>query len=323
MERVIIDTDPGTDDLAAIYLALASSELKVEALMTVFGNIEVETATRNALSLLEVAGKTEIPVYRGACKPLIRKPTFAKHIHGKNGFGDIDTPAPTVTEEKGYAALEILKRCNESPNEITILALGPLTNIALALSIEPELADKAKSIVLMGGAVRVAGNVTPVASFNLASDPEAARIVYESGVPIVQVGLDVCKKALISDENLNRIKAANTRPGNFLMNATDFRRKAYISSLQATEEESGVFYNDVPAVAYTLWPELFEVQQAFVSIETSGSLTYGQTVTEFTAQWGNKKPNATVPMNVNGEELAKRFADYVSSFTIERLVPKA
>ncbi|ASN06325.1 nucleoside hydrolase [Virgibacillus necropolis] len=313
VERVIIDTDPGTDDLAAIYLALASPEIRIEALTTVFGNIEVETSTYNALSLLEVAERTDIPVYRGAGKPLVRQPNFAKHIHGDNGLGGIERPKPTVSESKENAALEILRRCNEAPNEITIIALGPVTNVALALSIDPGLAQKVKRIIVMGGAVRVSGNVTPVASANIANDPEAARVVYESGAPIVQVGLDVCSKVKISNENLDRIKASSTRPGDFLLGATEFRRKAYITSLQVEEAESGIFYNDVPAVAYALWPELFEVQPAFVSIETSGLLTSGQTVTEFTGQWGNPDPNTSILMGVDGERVANRFADRISA----------
>ncbi|WP_085992126.1 nucleoside hydrolase [Oceanobacillus senegalensis] len=313
VERVIIDTDPGVDDLAAIYLAIASPELQVEALTTVYGNIEVDTSTRNALSLLELAGRTDIPVYRGASKPLVRQAYFAKHIHGNNGFGGVEAPNPTISEEKTSAALEIVRRCNETPNEITIIALGPVTNVALALSIDPSLAEKVKRIIVMGGAVRVSGNFSPVASFNLASDPEAARMMYESGVPIVQVGLDVCTKVRISKENLDHIREAGNRPGAFLLEAAEFRRKAYVKVQQSSATETGVFFNDVPAVAYALWPELFDEQPAFVSIETKGELTAGQTVAEFTGQWGHSEPNSSVLMGVDGQSVAKQFANRIAT----------
>lgn len=314
VERVIIDTDPGTDDLAAIYLALASPELQVDAITTVYGNIEVQTSTRNALALLEVAGRTDIPVYKGVVKPLIRPIKFAKHIHGDNGLGGVELPIPSVSVAEGYAAMEIVKRVNEAPNEITIMAIGPVTNVALALSIDPSIAQKVKRIIVMGGAVRVAGNITPTATFNLNCDPEAARVLYESGAPIVQVGLDVCTKVRISKENLDCIKESGNRPGAFLVEAAEFRRQAYSKAQLTSETETGVFFNDLPVVAYALWPELFEVQQAFVSIETAGVLTAGQTVAEFTGQWGHPEANTSILMGVDGESVAERFADRISTF---------
>ena len=196
MKRVIIDTDPGIDDAAAILLALASPELSVEAITTIYGNGPVEICTPNALRILYAAGRLDIPVYRGASKPLLRAPNegWASLVHGNDALGNTNLPMPPDCEERlgsRHATIEIINRVMASPGEITILALGRLTNLALALSLEPRLALDVAEVVLMGGALRVPGNVSPVASANLYEDPEAASLLYSSGARLVQVGLDV------------------------------------------------------------------------------------------------------------------------------------
>jgi inosine-uridine nucleoside N-ribohydrolase len=308
MKRVIIDTDPGIDDTAALFLALASGALEVEALTTVFGNVEVEHCTRNALTILEVAGRGDIPVYQGVGQPLVREPNLAKYIHGDKGLGGIEVDPPAGQPAEGRAVDEIVRRVMDAPGEITLIALGPLTNVALALAAEPRLAGSLKQLVLMGGAVLTWGNVTPVASANLYNDPEAAALVYRSGAPLVQVGLDVCRPTLITNEHLDRIEQADNPMSRFLMRVTPFHRQAYASAgVAGVAEGRGVHYNDVPCMAYVIQPDLFKTAHYYVEIETQGRLTAGQTVADIGNRW-RREPNVHVCMEVDARGVADLFA---------------
>ena len=268
--RIIIDCDPGIDDAAAMFLALASPELDVVAVTTGYGNGPVEVCTANAHRILEAAGRTDIPVYAGAGKPLLRDPNagWASHIHGDDGLGGLDLPLPPPEHGGGkHAALAILDLARESPRNISVVALGRLTNVALALALEPDLAGVLQRIVVMGGAVNVPGNVSPYASANLYEDPEAAAMVYRSGVPIVQVGLDVCNQVTVSPAQLDAIATAGTPAARLLSQAAAFLRRSYESRGLMSPGE-GVRFNDMPAVGYAIAPELFTTVPARVTIET-------------------------------------------------------
>ena len=310
MKRVIIDTDPGIDDAAAILFALASPELSVEALTTVFGNGPVEMCTANALRILQAAGRTDIPVYPGAGRPLVREPNagWALHVHGPDGMGAADLPdlpeepAPPPAQ---HAALKIIESVMASPEELTILALGRLTNVALAMHIEPRLAQSVAGIIVMGGAVNVPGNVSPVASANLYEDPEAANIVYESGAPLVQVGLDVCNQVTIARSQLDRIRQSGSPAAQLLTSATPFLQQSYVDrGLQA--QADSVRYNDLPAVAYAVAPHWFGCTDYYVQIETHSPITRGQTVASRQAPEG-KSLNARVCLEIDAAALAETF----------------
>ncbi len=305
--RVIVDTDPGIDDTAAIFFALTSGVLTVEALTTVFGNVEVEQTTRNALALLEVAGRTNIPVHPGAARPLEREPNYAKFIHGDNGLGNIKIAPPAAAPSPTGAVEAIVSKVLAAPGEIALIAMGPLTNVALALRAEPRLAKSLRRLILMGGAVLTWGNVTPAASANLYNDPEAARLVYHSGAPLVQVGLDVCRPTVISHAQLDRIREANTPPGRFLLQITPFIQDAYRKRGITIVENGGVQYNDVVCMAYAVRPDLFRTQRLHIDIETQGALTAGATVADFDGRWG-KAPNVDVCLEVNALGVADLFA---------------
>ncbi len=309
MKRVIIDTDPGIDDTAAIFFALTSDELHVEMLTTVFGNVDVDQGTRNALIILEVAGRTEVPVFMGADRPLMREAHIASVVHGVNGLGDVPLEPPRSAPGRGRAAERLVEAVMAEPGELTLVALGPLTNVALALSMEPAMGAALRELIVMGGAVRTPGNVTAVASANLFNDPEAAAIVYRSGAPLVQVGLDVCRPTVITHAHLDRIRAGGNPLSEFLTAITPhilgFYQRTYGQML-------GVHYNDVPAVAYVVDPTLFQATRMPVLVETTGTLTSGQTVPDWHRQWG-MEPNVALCLEVDAVRLANLFTDRVAS----------
>ena len=311
MKRVIIDTDPGIDDAAAIFLALGSPELRVDALTTVFGNTAVEQCTVNALRILEVAGRSDIPVYRGSGRPFnFGKPEFAEHIHGSDGLGDAGLPQPSVQAQDENAVIKIVQSVMAAPGEITFVALGRLTNLALAISVEPRIASALVEVVVMGGAVTVPGNVSMVSSANLWGDPEAADIVYRSGASVAQIGLDVCNKVEISADQLSRVWASKTPVSELLEKATPFIQRAYVERGRKMSP-GAVKYNDVPAMSYAIDPTLFETRHLYVRIATGDQLTQGQTLADLDGQTG-EPPNTLVALDVDATRLTEMWTERVS-----------
>jgi inosine-uridine nucleoside N-ribohydrolase len=310
LTRVIIDTDPGLDDTAAILFTLACPErVTVEMFTTVFGNTAIEHVTRNMLSILDVAGRNDIPVYQGAVRPLLRQPNFAHHIHSQDGLGGLAAQyPPSGAVQPGIAAEKIVAHIMASPGEVTLIALGPLTNVALALHLEPRLASSVRQIVLMGGAVRVPGNVSAVASANMLNDPDAAAVVYSSGAPIVQAGLDVARPTIITPAHLARIAAVDTAPARMLSAVAEANIISYKRSLG---DEGGARFNDLPTVAYVVDPTLFQVERYPVVIETTGTYTTGMTVVDWRGQLG-LPPNADVLLGIDAPRLVEMFTERLS-----------
>ena len=323
MKRVIIDTDPGVDDVAALLLALNSPELEVVACTTIYGNASVETCTANLVRVLAAAGRHDIPVYKGAGKPLLRPATagWASHIHGADGLGGLTSNPSVGGQESGvaspggktppvadlHAALAIVEAALAHPGDVSILALGRLTNVALALALDPAVSSAVREIVVMGGAVTVPGNVSQVATANLHEDPEAAAIVYDSGASIIQVGLDVCNRVTVSPSQLQRLSESSFPATQLLAQATGGLRDAYIRTGRIGPDE-GVRYNDLPAVAYAVNPDLFSTRPALVTIETHSELTRGQTV----ADWDSDHSNTQVCLDVDAEALTALFTERLS-----------
>ncbi len=271
--RVIIDTDPGVDDAFALLLAMRSPELKIEAITPVAGNVPLEFTLPNALRMVEIAGRTDIPVAPGASAPLMRRLVTATYVHGENGLGGAVFPEPR-TKPVAIPASEMIREIiRKYPNEVTLITLGPLTNVALALNSDPETASLVRGLVMMGGSLS-GGNITPAAEFNIYVDPEAARIVFQSGIPITMVGLDVTRKTSLTDEHVrilasakNPVSQAAATIGRNAVNRT--RERGYVS---------GPNMHDSLAMAAFLDPSIVKFQEYYVDVETTGELTAGETL---------------------------------------------
>jgi inosine-uridine nucleoside N-ribohydrolase len=274
--RVIIDADPGVDDAMAILLAFQSPAVEVVGITTVFGNVSQDNAVANALTLVDLAGSS-VPVARGAEHPLVKDrrdpPTF---VHGKDGLGEAGRQRPVGSVIDMTGAQFIVDMARRYPGEITLVPIGPLTNIALALAIEPNLPDLIKEVVLMGGAARTEGNVSPVAEANIFGDPHAADIVFKTPWQVTMVGLDVTTKVRLKDDLLKRIAEANPKLGEFIFSISRFYKKFY----ESNGVTGGFYTHDPSAVAYVIDRTLFATEQARVRVASEG-LAAGQTMTTF------------------------------------------
>ncbi len=271
--RVVIDTDPGVDDALALLLAMRSPELKIEAITPVAGNVPLELSLPNALRMVEIAGRTDIPVAVGAKAPLLRRLVTAAYAHGENGLGGAVFPEPKIKPVAEPAAKFISQIVRKYPGEVTLITIGPLTNIATALNMDSELARIVKSLVMMGGSLS-GGNITPAAEFNVYVDPEAARIVFQSGIPITMVGLDVTRKTSLTDEHV-RILEAGQNP------VSQAAAKIARNAINHNREQGflvGPNMHDSLAVAGFLEPSLLKFQDYYVDVETTGELTAGETL---------------------------------------------
>jgi purine nucleosidase len=271
--RVIIDTDPGVDDALALLLAMSSPELKIEGITPVAGNVPLTLTLPNALRMIEIAGRTDIPVAAGAKAPLVRRLVTAEYAHGENGLGGAVFPEPRTKPIADPAALFIRNTVRKYPGEVTLIAIGPLTNVANALNLDSELAKMIPGITIMGGSLS-GGNITPAAEFNIYVDPEAARIVFQSGIPINMVGLDVTRKTSLTDEHV-RILEASQSP--ISQGAARIARNA----INHNREQGfliGPNMHDSLALASFLDPTVVTWRDYYVDVETFGELTAGQTL---------------------------------------------
>jgi inosine-uridine nucleoside N-ribohydrolase len=271
--RVIIDTDTGVDDAFALLFAMRSPELKIEAITAVSGNVPLELTLPNAMRMVEIAGRTDIPVAGGAKVPLVRRLVTAAYAHGNNGLGGAVFPEPKIKPAAESAAELICRIVRKYPGEVTLIPVGPLTNIATALNTDPELAGMVRGIVLMGGSLS-GGNITPAAEFNIYVDPEAARIVFQSGIPITMVGLDVTRKTSLTEEHVKILQAAQNpvsqAAAKIARNAIDHNREQGFVV--------GPNMHDSLAVAAFLDPSILKFKDYYVDVETTGELTAGETL---------------------------------------------
>lgn len=318
MTRIIIDTDPAMgsaggdpEDSFAILLALHSPELTVEGLTIVQGNVPVDHGYANASHLLGLLGRSDLPVCAGHAQPL--NPARRAQIAWLEQRGKLERLVPSVTPPKRapHAVDFLTRKVVENPGEITLVTIGPLTNVAAALDAEPLLAERVPRIVMMGGAANVPGNITPAAEFNIWADPEAAARVFESGIPITMVGLDVCEQTHLHQHTVEALASGSTELARFVAQAVqpwiDLRRVIYGAS--------DLHLYDSLAVAVAFVPELVRTHEAFVAVETEGMHTAGATVTYLNpilrAAFARQEPNADVALEVESAQFESLFAERV------------
>ncbi|MFI8415361.1 pyrimidine-specific ribonucleoside hydrolase RihA [Serratia sp. NPDC078593] len=279
---IIIDCDPGLDDAIALAMALRAPELDVKAITVSAGNQTPEKTLHNTLALLTLMQREDIPVAAGAAKPLLRELVIADYMHGQTGMGNTQLPAPQIKPVKQTAVELIAELLRTCPQPITLVVIGPMTNIALLLAQHPELKSNIERIVFMGGAMNL-GNITPVAEFNIYVDPEAAEMVLQSGVPLTMAGLNVTHQALMLPQDVERIRAIGNPIATAVGEMLDFYLPLYLSH---PRKLPGAAMHDPCVIAWLLAPQLFESHQRWVGVETKGNYTLGQTVVDEFQQTG-------------------------------------
>ncbi len=295
---ILIDCDPGHDDAIAILLALASPELELLGVTTVSGNQTLEKTTANTLRVLELAGRADVAVAAGAGRPLLRERFVADYVHGKTGLDGPALPPPRGAAVPEHAVDFLAARIAEADERVTLIPVGPLTNVALLLARYPEIGDGIERIVLMGGAI-AEGNVTPAAEFNIWADPEAAARVFASGIDVTMIGLDVTHAARMTREHAERLRAAGA-VGTFVAELFDFFSLFHLR--QYGIDSSPI--HDAVAVAHVLDPTLVATERRNVEVETQSELCRGRTVVDLWRRT-EREPNAHVGVGIDAE----RFFD--------------
>ena len=295
--KIIIDTDPGQDDAAAIMLALGSPELDILGITTVAGNVPLSRTSTNARIILEFCSRPQVKVFAGADKPLARPLVTAEHVHGKTGLDGPELHEPEMPLQTQHAVDFIIETLQREPSgTVTLCTLGPLTNIALALQKAPAIAGRVRELVMMGGGFFEGGNITPAAEFNIYVDPEAAAAVFQSGIPIVMMPLDVTHKVLTLKSRVARLREIGSRPATALVQMLDFFERFDVEKYGS----DGGPLHDPTVIAYLLKPELFSGRDCNVEVETASPLTVGMTVVDWWQVTG-RRHNARVMKDVDAE----------------------
>jgi inosine-uridine nucleoside N-ribohydrolase len=303
---ILLDCDPGHDDAIAILLALASPEVELLGITTVAGNTTLPNATANALRVLELAGREEIPVAAGAGRPLVRELEVAAYVHGESGLDGPVLPPPRIRPVDTDAVDFLADRILASPQPVTLVPTGPLTNVALLLARRREAAALLERIVLMGGAI-AEGNTTPAAEFNVWADPEAAHRVFTSGLPVTMVGLDVTHRALLLPEHAERLRESG-RAGVLVAELFDFFHRFHAE----TYGFPGSPIHDAVAVAEVIRPGLVETKRRHVAIELGSELCRGRTVVDLWRRTG-EEPNADVGVGIDASSFLRLLLERIAS----------
>jgi pyrimidine-specific ribonucleoside hydrolase len=302
---IILDCDPGHDDAIAVLLALASPELELRAVTTVSGNQTLDKTTNNALRVLELAGRTDIPVYAGADAPFVRQRDVAAHVHGESGLDGPDLPQPSRRAQDAHA-VEFLASAYRAADKPVLVATGPLTNVGLLFATHADA--RPDRIVLMGGAIGE-GNRTPAAEFNIWADPEAAQRVFREGLDTTMVGLDVTHRALIKDDHTERMRAAG-RVGKAVAELMDFYARFH---RRRYPDLDGSPMHDPVCIAHLVDPTLMDVRDAFVDVDCTTGPSWGRTNVDWRGREHFGAPNAKVGLDIDGPRFADLVVDRIAS----------
>ena len=319
-KRVLIDTDPGVDDAMALLLALNSPELKVEAITVVSGNVDSRQGLENALKIVSLNGRCDIPVARGAQHPLNQKLITAQFWHGKNGLAGVELPPSNCKPDPRFAPDLLIETVHKYPHEITLIPVGPLTNIALAVSKDPSIASLVKDIIIMGGSI-TGGNVNGAAEANIYNDPEAAAIVFNAGWTVTMIGSDVGERTLITRKYLSELQSLHGPQSDFIAKLADF----YLTRSEKSGYQGAAMYDPL-AVGTAIDPTLVTLKEMHVDVETKGEFTRGETVANRMGSNENNvlhgdhyeiegvielKPNAKVCLASDAPRFLKLFIDRI------------
>jgi purine nucleosidase len=306
-KKIILDCDPGIDDSLAIALLCASNEIDLRGVTVTHGNVPVSQTLENALALLSFLGR-DIEVYAGATRPLIRSPIDASNVHGNNGLGGVQLPSHKRKANAKGAVEFIINEVMANPGEISLFGIGPLTNIALALRIEPRLADATAEIVIMGGAIGE-GNTTPASEFNLYADPHAARIVFESGRLTTMFGLDVTHKALATAERLAPLKHMDNKVADLILSFLDSYRGFYVDVYGWKSPA----IHDMCTIAWAIDPSLFQTRKMRMEVDTNEGLNLGRTVGDSLLR-NTDAALVDVALDVDADGLFALFAERIARY---------
>ncbi len=311
LKPLIIDSDPGQDDAIAILVALASSEhLKILGITTVAGNVSLDLTQRNARLICDLAGRNESKIYAGCSRPLIQDLVTAEDFHGATGLDGIEIYEPDLPLQEEHAVDFIIKTLlAASENNITIVGIGPLTNIALAMIREPKIIPKIAEIVIMGGSVSEGGNITPAAEFNIYTDPHAADIVFKSGCPLVIIGLDATHKARATEKRLAKLYEIDTPVSKMAKASFKFISETYLKAYN----QSSAPCHDALTIAYLINPDLFKGVNVNVAVEINSGLTLGATVVDYWHVSGRAE-NAYWITDVDADGIYELIIDRIARF---------
>lgn len=308
-KRIVLDTDPGIDDSLAILLALASPELQLEAVTVTTGNCTTAQGVINALSVLELAGADHVPVAAGAEVPLIQPPFTAPETHGDTGLGYARLSPPRRGPVDQHAVDLLIERIMAAPGEITLVAVAPLTNVAMAIRREPGIVKAVREVIIMGGAIRHEGNTSPLAEFNVYVDPHAAYIVYHSGMPITLAPLDVTYQCILTKSDVARLLVTDSPIAHFIADSIRF----YMEFHDEYQGIQGSVINDPLALALAFAPDLVETNHLYVTVDIQSEVSLGKTIADFYQAW-QKPPNMQVALKVEARRFIDLFVERIEAF---------